>query len=189
MYKKALNALKNTVSEPRFNHSVNVAKVAEELAVIYGADSEKAKIAGILHDITKEYCLQQHLELMQKYNVCPEDVRVFDADVFHGFTGSLYAKEILKIKDKDILNAIKHHIVGRARMTVLEKIIFISDCISEERDYEGVEELRNLAKTNLNQAMIKKLIGNINKFSFKMSRAINPNAYEAYNDIISDTDF
>ncbi len=188
MYNTALKALKNTVSEKRFNHSVNVAESAEELAIIYNVDPEKAKLAGILHDITKEYTLQQHLELMQKYNVCPEDVRVFDVDVFHGFTGSLYAKEILKIKDKDILNAIKHHIVGRARMTMLEKIIFMADCISKERNYDGVEEFRRLAKTDLNKAMIKKLVANINKFSFQRGRTINPNAYEAYNDIISDSE-
>ena len=177
--------LKETVSAKRYIHSVNVAESAKELAKIYGEDAEKAYIAGLLHDITKEYDLAKHLALMEKYGVCPEDVRVFDVCVFHGFTGSIYVKEILGINDKEILNAIKHHIVGRARMTTLEKIVFVSDCISKERSYEGVEELREVAKKDLDRAMIQKLINNVIKFSFKKGRMINPNAFEAYNDIVS----
>ena len=46
--------LKNILSEKRFKHSVNVAHMAERLAVRYNVDPNKAKISGLLHDICKE---------------------------------------------------------------------------------------------------------------------------------------
>ena len=49
-YEKELNCL----SEYRRIHSLNVAKEAVRLAEKYGADPEKARLAGLLHDITKE---------------------------------------------------------------------------------------------------------------------------------------
>lgn len=186
VYKMAVEKLKNTVSEKRYIHSLNVAETAENLAKAHGVDLLKAKIAGVLHDITKEYTPVQHMELMCKYGVTPGDVRIFDPNVFHGFTGSIYIENVLNIDDKEILNAVKHHIVGCARMTTFEKIIFMADCTSKERKFEGVDKLRELSYNNINKAMLEKLKMNISKYSFEINQRINPYAYEAYNDIIGD---
>ena len=42
------------LSDKRYHHSLCVAKEAVRLAMRFGADAEKAELAGILHDITKE---------------------------------------------------------------------------------------------------------------------------------------
>ena len=60
-YKKLI---KEKMRKKRFIHRVNVAKAAEQLAVKYGGDVEKAKIAGILHDITKESPYDEQLKTM-----------------------------------------------------------------------------------------------------------------------------
>ena len=44
-----------------------------------------------------------------------------------------------KIEDEDILQAIKYHTTGRAGMSNLEKIIYISDMIEPSRQFFGVE--------------------------------------------------
>jgi predicted HD superfamily hydrolase involved in NAD metabolism len=61
------------------------------------------------------------------------------------------------VKDNDILNAIMFHTTGRVNMSLLEKIIYIADKIEPNRNYEGVEEIRNKAYTRLDEAIIKSL--------------------------------
>ena len=49
-----MKILKNTLSSRRFYHSLCVSQSAKKLAERYNQDVEKAEIAGLLHDITKE---------------------------------------------------------------------------------------------------------------------------------------
>ena len=46
--------LKEHLSKKRYTHSMNVANSAVELAKRYGADADKAYVAGLLHDVAKE---------------------------------------------------------------------------------------------------------------------------------------
>ena len=46
--------VKERLSEGRFYHSQCVAECAARLAEKYGADVEKARLAGILHDVMKD---------------------------------------------------------------------------------------------------------------------------------------
>ena len=50
--------------------------------------------------------------------------------------------------------AIFWHTTGRANMTLLDKILYMADYIEPNRDFDGVEELRRLAYTDLDQAML-----------------------------------
>ena len=45
--------LKSLMSNKRFEHSLNVAKYAKILALSHNADTEKAYIAGLIHDSAK----------------------------------------------------------------------------------------------------------------------------------------
>ena len=68
--------------------------------------------------------------------------------------GAEVAKREYKIKDEDILNAIRYHTTGRAGMSVLEKIVFIADYIEPNREqFEGLDEARRLAYLDLDMAM------------------------------------
>jgi nicotinate-nucleotide adenylyltransferase len=66
------------------------------------------------------------------------------APVLHQFQGAYLAEHFYKIKDEDIINAIRFHTSGRANMSALEKLIFLADMVEDGRDYDGVEMLRAL---------------------------------------------
>ena len=59
-YKKLI---KSRMSDYRYTHSVNVSKEAVRLAKKYGADTEKAAVAGILHDIPKKHLKKNSCKL------------------------------------------------------------------------------------------------------------------------------
>ena len=61
------------------------------------------------------------------------------------------------MQDEEILSAIACHTTGKENMSKLDKILFLADMTSAERDYPGVEELRSLEMRNLDKAMIQAL--------------------------------
>ena len=111
----------------RFSHSVNVAKEAKKLAKHYGADENKAEIAGILHDITKEMPKEQQLQIIIDSGIILDNVQLHAPKLWHGMSGSIVVRDELGIDDEDILNAIRYHTTGRAGMSLLEKVIFTAD--------------------------------------------------------------
>ena len=179
-YKKIIRPL---MSEYRYTHSVNVSKEAVKLAKRYGADEEKAAVAGILHDITKEMPKEEQLQIILDSGIILDDIQKNAPKLWHGLSGSLYIKKYIGIDDEDILNAICYHTTGRAGMSLLEKIIFVADFTSEERTYKGVATMRKKSRKSLEDAM---LYGFKFTFSDLSSRelAIHPDELACYNEIV-----
>lgn len=177
------NLIKSKMSEHRFIHSVNVSKEARKLAKIYGADAEKAAIAGILHDITKEMPVEEQLKIITDSGIILDNVQKNAPKLWHGISGSIYIKENLDINDADILNAIRYHTTGRSGMSLLEKIIFVADFTSQERTYKGVSTMRKKSRKTLDEAMLYGF-----KFTFsdlsKRELAIHPDELACYNEIV-----
>lgn len=175
--------LKSKVSERRYNHCINVGNMAKKLARIYNVNEKKAYIAGILHDIAKEMSYEQQLQILGGIEFHPPEYSKKNHKVFHGWVGSVYVKKYLGITDDDIINAIRYHTTARKDMSVLEKIIYNSDCISIERRFEGVEYFRRVAQTDLNVVILNKISGVI-KDSVRRQKFILKNTYEAYNNLL-----
>lgn len=176
--------IKERMSAKRFIHSVNVAKTARWLAFKYDVDDRKAVIAGILHDITKEWILEDHLSFLHTHNVGVSSYEYASPKLFHAITASCYAKIVLKITDVEILHAIRFHTTGRGGMSKLEKVIFLADGISEERKYSGVNELRYIAEYSLDDAVFKEISGIISDELLRKGRLIHPDTVDAYNEFI-----
>ncbi len=177
--------IRTRMGERRYIHSVNVAKAAVKLAEIYGADVEKAEIAGILHDSCKEIPKDEMLQIILSGGIILDAVEKGTSKLWHSIAGSVYARNTLGIKDEDILNAIMYHTTGRAGMSLLEKIIFVADFIGDERDYNGVEIMRDKAYNHsLEDAMLFGLQFTITDLA-KRNLTIHSNAINCYNDIIT----
>ena len=176
--------LKEHLSKKRYTHSMNVANSAVELAKRYGADADKAYIAGLLHDITKETGKAAQLEIIKYAGV---ELHPFDkrGDKFlHQASGSAMAK-ILGIEDEEILDAIRYHTTGKANMTMLEQIIYLADFISADRDYKDIDIIRKETQRGIEYGL---LYGTAYTIKSVASRQIllHPMTVEAYNWIIDE---
>ena len=69
--------------------------------------------------------------------------------------------------DKKILDAIRFHTLGDVKMTLFDKIIYIADLISEERNYKGVEILREMAYNNIDRAILISVDNTINYVGYE----------------------
>lgn len=180
-YLKSL--IKPRMGEYRYVHSVNVSKKAVELAKIYGCDTEKAMIAGMLHDITKETPVEEQLKIITEGGIILDDVEKSSTKLWHPISGSVYIRDIVGITDNDIINSVRYHTTGRAGMSLLEKIIFVADFTGDERNYNGVDIMREKSLRSLEEAMLYGLQFTINDLSKRMM-TIHPNALACYNELI-----
>jgi predicted HD superfamily hydrolase involved in NAD metabolism len=178
-----LKFINNHLSEKRYNHCISVADEAVKLAKKYNADEEKAYITGLLHDICKDNTKIQMLQIIEKSDIMLSDVEKNVEKLLHAIAGAEIAQKELDIKDNDILNAIRYHTTGRAGMSALEKVIYIADFISADRDYEGVDELRKAASVSMEEVMVQAIIFVI-KDRLESKVAIHPDALMAYNEAV-----
>jgi len=178
-----INEIRKQLGDYRFIHSLNVAKTAVELAKRYGADEEKAYTAGILHDVLKDKTPEYLLGYLDENGVLLTQVERSNHKLYHAMAGAVYVKNELGITDKDIINAIRYHTTGRKNMSLLEKVIYIADFISEDRNYDGVERMREKAKLSLECAMEEGLQFSIIELSEKLL-PIHPDSIDAYNQIV-----
>ncbi|MBQ8182979.1 MAG: bis(5'-nucleosyl)-tetraphosphatase (symmetrical) YqeK [Clostridia bacterium] len=174
-------ALKNRLTENRYIHSLNVADSAKELALIYGCDPEKAYTVGLVHDCCKDEPAGLQLSYMIENGVELSEYELDVAKLYHAICGRAYAEKVFGITDEDMLNAIRYHTTGRKGMSLLEKVVFIADFISAERDYDGVEVMREKAKRSLDEAIVEGL-GFTIKDLVDRDRIIHPDTVSAYND-------
>ncbi len=142
LYEKMHKHLKHK----RFIHSVGVAGTAASLAMKYGADLFKARIAGILHDCAKCYDDDELLILCRGNNIEVTPFEETHGFLLHAKYGAHMAREKYEIEDEDILSAIRWHTTGHENMTLLEKIVYISDYIEPSRNKAaGLDKIRDAA--------------------------------------------
>lgn len=177
-----LQEIKKRLSRYRFIHSVNVADEAKRLALKYGADADKAYTAGLVHDVMKDTPKEKQLELFQKYGVKLTEVELASPKTWHAMSGELFLRKELNVTDEEILSAVRYHTTAKAGMTLLEKVLYIADYTSAERDYDDVDVMRDKADRSLEEAMLYGLQFTINEM-VKEGRPVHPDSIHAYNEV------
>ena len=155
-FEEIFEFVKNTLSEKRFYHSVCVMERAIEYAKIYGADTEKAKIAGILHDIAKEIPKEDRVSYAENIGVIPDEIEKESTGLLHSKVAAKIAETKFGL-DKEICDSIAYHTTGRENMTLLDKIKYIADYTGKDRKYEDTNYMYELAKKDIDAAIIYRL--------------------------------
>ncbi len=147
-------ALEKQLEPKRYEHTIGVAYTAFSLALRYGADSEKALIAGLLHDCAKCLDSKERNLLCKKYNIELTSYEIENTSLVHAKLGRYLAYYKYGIEDKEILDSILYHTTGKMQMTLLEKIIFAADYVEPNRKkILGLEEIRSIIFEDLDKAV------------------------------------
>ena len=141
------------IRHKRVAHVMGVEEEAVKLAKFWGADPELARHAAILHDCTKYLDLDAQLKLCRKYGIPLDDLERQAVKLLHAKTGACIARYVFGEPD-EVYEAIFWHTTGKADMTLLDKVLYMADYIEPNRDFEGVDRLRELAYTDLDRAML-----------------------------------
>lgn len=163
--------------ESRRPHVVGVSETARALAERWGADPVLAERAGILHDVTKALEKPQHLALCRKYGAALRPFEVENDKLLHAKSGAAVAGGVFG-ECPEVVDAIFWHTTGKADMTLLEKIVYLADYMEPNRDFDGVEELRKYAWTDLDRAMLRAFEMSVELLETR-GKAIDANSREA----------
>ncbi|MGT2906747.1 bis(5'-nucleosyl)-tetraphosphatase (symmetrical) YqeK [Streptococcus dentiloxodontae] len=178
-----LEKMQSRMGKKRFQHCLGVEKAAKHLAEQYHYDSEKAGLAGLLHDYAKELTDEEFLTLIDKYDLDP-DLKNWGNNIWHGAVGIYKIQEDLGLRDKEILRAIEIHTVGSSQMSLLDKIVYVADYIEDNRQFPGVDEARKIAEQSLDKAVAYETVHTVEHLAHK-SLPIYPKTIETYNAFVN----
>ena len=159
--KQAKELVRGRLSDKRYEHTLNVRKMAVKLAKQYGVDEDKAALAALLHDSAKE--------------ISKDEMR------------AILARTEWGVEDEAVLSAIACHTTGKPGMSRLDKILYLADMTSKERDWPGVNKLRRLERKDLDLAMLAAL-KRANDFVLSEGKPLDPMSKAAYDEIRAEVD-
>jgi len=159
--------LRKHISRERYRHTLNVAKLAVKIAGKHGIkDLKDVEIAALLHDCNKNS----------------------KTGLNHSAISSETAKNVFKIKDKKILNAIRHHTFGARNMDDFSKIIYIADIAEPGRKFSAAGKIRRLALKDLDAAMIMAIAEKI-KYVVSKKEPLSVASVMLYNKLVGSAEF
>lgn len=161
------------LSDKRAQHSLRVAETAVLLAKIHSCREDLAFEAGLYHDIAKEMTQDDLSDIgIQQNNLC-KHLHEHYFPVWHAFIAPTILREKFGLRNRAILSAIRWHTTGRARMTTLEKIVFLADYVEPGKEYQHNDTLLRLAMKDLDKAMAKVIEATIKRVEDK-GAAVHP---------------
>ena len=146
--------------------------------------ADRAALAALLHDSAKEISKDEMREILRAYPQYAEGGEERPAPVWHGVCASILARTEWGVTDEAVLSAIACHTAGKPGMTQLDKILYLADMTSAERDWPGVEKLRKLELKDLDAAMLAAL-KQTNDFVLSQGKPLDPMSKAAYEDILA----
>ena len=172
--------LHKMLDSKRMYHSECVSEAAGDLAGRFGADVAKAKLAGLLHDITKRLPTDEQLKLIGGDMT---ELERGNHKIHHQMSAPVFLKENGIVDDDEILSAIRWHTTGKADMTLMQKIVYTADFISADRDYPDVETVRRLARISLEHAILYTSRYTITHLA-EHDMSVHPASVDCYNDML-----
>jgi len=178
-----LNAIITRMPKKRYVHTLGVMETAIRLAKVYGESEKDAEVAAILHDIMKfaDRDTMKHIIVQQQMD---STLLAFHHELWHAPVGAYVAKYEFGVSNPDVLNAICYHTTGRANMSKLEKIIYCADMIEPNRQFPGVDDLRQQDEHGLNLLM-KACVKQSIQFLLLKNQPVYPDSIHCYNDLVT----
>ena len=175
--KQAKELVRGRLSDKRYEHTLNVRKMAVKLAKRYGVDEDKAALAALLHDSAKEISKDEMRAIMRAHPELAEGGEERPTPVWHGICAAILARTEWGVEDEAVLSAIACHTAGKPGMSKLDKIVYLADMTSAERDWPGVNKLRRLAA-----------LRQTNDFVLSQGKPLDPMSKAAYDEIKAEVD-
>ena len=180
--KQAKELVRSRLSDKRYEHTLNVRKMAVKLAKCHDADEDRAALAALLHDAAKEISKDEMRAIMKAHPEYAEGGEERPTPVWHGICAAILARTEWGVEEESVISAIACHTAGKPCMSKLDKILYLADMSSAERDWPGVNKLRKLERKDLDAAMLMAL-KQTNDFVLSQGKPLDPMSKAAYDDI------
>ena len=162
----------------RFAHTLRVARFAERLARIHGADPALAREAGLFHDLARLYSADRLIRECEARELPIDAFARANPIVLHAPLGAELAREMFGVDDPAVLSAIRKHTVGAAVMGPLDVILYLADGLEPGRDYPERAGYATLAERDLTAAL-QAVLGSTVSYLTARGHAVAPDTLAA----------
>jgi nicotinate-nucleotide adenylyltransferase len=148
-------ALRAGLKPGRFAHTLAVRRLAEALARRWGEDPRRASLAALLHDCGRLVRKRRQARYARAHRLrvpLLEEVARREPGLLHAYAGEDLARRRFACADPSVLAAVRNHTLGAPGMSRLERLLYVADALSEDRDHPGTGALRRLAFRDLDAA-------------------------------------
>ncbi len=180
-------AIAQKMEESLYRHSIQTMDFAVMLAFKHYPDIYSDKdflykvcISALLHDYGKILEKQDLLDIVSR-NI--KGLSYFEKTCYaclHGYAAPFLIKRDFGINDKDIYNAISRHTTGSCNMSILDRIVYISDKLEAGRNYNNIEHLRKLSLINPDLCLLEVYKSNI-IYVISKNCALHPDTSRIWN--------
>jgi predicted HD superfamily hydrolase involved in NAD metabolism len=177
--------LKQTVSEQRFNHIVNVAKTAKKYAKKAGLDHYKAELSSWLHDLAKETPNEKLLEIAKEKNLQLDEVDLDNPHILHARIGQFIAMEKFQVEDEDVLAGIRCHTLAEPNMSKIAMVVYLADATEPARERKFAAPIRKTFKEKGLEHAVLHAIDSKLLHVIKLGKKIHPLTIKARNWLLS----
>lgn len=146
------DSLKQCLTEERYLHSIGAMDSAIELAQRFNLDTQKAAIAGLLHDCAKCIPADDLLYILKNKCESYEECELINLKTWHAPVSAYIAKTDYGVTDSEILSSIRWHTLGKTDMSPFEMVIFLADKIEKNTREEECRQ-KILKALNLNNSL------------------------------------
>lgn len=174
--------LKESLPLKRYKHSVAVYETALEFASVHGLDMEKVGVSALLHDCGREVPGRESLAMAAKLGIEVDETEKNQPILLHAKLGVYYAQHKYGVTDKEILDGILYHTTGAPDMTPLAMAVYLADLLEPTRDFPGINKMRQLAKEDMEKAMMC-AYGQTIRYLLEYDLLIHPNCIYGYNQL------
>ncbi|GMO47447.1 MAG: nicotinate-nucleotide adenylyltransferase [Termitinemataceae bacterium] len=144
------DTVRGMLNQHRFIHSRNAALHCYDLCVRFGIDPTRGYIAGITHDMCKDFSDAQLIDLARKDGLPFSELEKRKPQLLHGRAAAIFLQERFGFdnkKDHSLIEAVRYHTSGISTIDDLGKIVYLTDKIEVGR-YTVDPMLRRIAFTS-----------------------------------------
>ena len=151
------------LSKVLFEHILRVEEIAVGLAETHALDVQWVRTAALLHDMARATRPEELTAMAKNYGIAIGPLETRMPIFLHGPVAAALAQERYGIEDSEILEAVRAHTTGLAGMGPVARAVFLADKLdpTKDRRYPFNSEVREVAKSDLNQAIRLFLDGEI----------------------------
>ena len=172
--------LSQNLSTTRFKHVLGVRETAVALAKQHGIDDDQAELAALLHDCAKERPNDELLALAKRHGLEMDEYEKQTPSLLHGKVAPFIAAEQFGVTDEAVFAAMRCHSTGAVKMQPLDQLLFVADFCEPNRPYTAAQEVRELAKHDLEAAVLEVMQFKLRKTLLK-KLPVHPDSFHAYN--------
>jgi len=148
--------LRSRLAKERYAHTLSVTRLADDLAGAWRLDVDRARTAALLHDAgrcMRPAALVQYVRRRRlKVPLGPLVARKAPL-LLHPYVSADLARRRFGVRDAEVLGAIAKHTLGGPGLRPLEKVMYVADVASEDRNFPEAGAIRKLAYEDLDAAL------------------------------------